>query len=188
MIFCLFSFWSLSPEKKVFSCHKICAGSSSLYKPIITDRMKHIFTVLVCCIMTMTLHSQTTLNEIYREFAHESNVSKVNLNGVVMFFAKPFMEKQTESKISSIRVLSLEDCSDAVKQRFNNSLIHFNDDQYELFISSNEKDEKVRLFLKFKNNKIREMVVMTMGDSPALVQLKGKINLSDIENLRDGRK
>lgn len=105
-----------------------------------------------------------------------------------MFFAKPFMEKQTDSKISSIRVLSLEDCSDAVKQRFNNSLLQFNDDQYELFLSANEEDEKVRLFLKFKNNKIREMVVMTMGESPTLVQLKGKINLSDIEDLRNGRK
>ncbi|MBF6627278.1 MAG: DUF4252 domain-containing protein [Proteiniphilum sp.] len=150
--------------------------------------MKHIFTVLICCIMTMTLHSQTTLNEIYREFSHESNVSKVNLNGVVMFFAKPFMEKQTDSKISSIRVMSLEDCSDAVKQRFNHSLLQFDDNQYELFLSSNEDDEKVRLFLKFKNNKIREMVVMTMGENPALVHLKGRINLSDIEDLRDGRK
>jgi len=150
--------------------------------------MKHFFTVVLCCIMTMTLHSQTTLNEIYREFSHESNVSKVNLNGLVMFFAKPFIEKQTESKISSIRVLSLEDCSEVVKQRFNSSVLRFNDDQYELFLSANEADEKVRLFLKFKNNKIREMVVMTMGENPALVQLKGRINLSDIENLRDGRK
>ena len=150
--------------------------------------MKHIFTVLICCIMTMTLHSQKTLNEIYREFSHESNVSKVNLNGVVMFFAKPFMEKQTDSKISSIRVMSLEDCSDAVKQRFNHSLLQFDDNHYELFLSSNEDDEKVRLFLKFKNNKIREMVVMTMGENPAMVHLKGRINLSDIEDLRDGRK
>jgi hypothetical protein len=138
--------------------------------------------------MTMTLHSQTTLNEIYRAFSHESNVSKVNLNGLVMFFAKPFMGNQTERKISSIRVLSLEECSDAVKQRFNNSLLHFNDDRYELFISTNDEDEKVRLFLKFKNDRIREMVVMTMEENPALVQLKGKINLSDIENLRNGRK
>ena len=150
--------------------------------------MKHIFTVLICCIMTMTLYSQTTLNEIYREFSHESNVSKVNLNGLGMFFAKPFMGNQTERKISSIRVMSLEDCSDAVKQRFNHSLLQFDDNQYELFLSSNEDDEKVRLFLKFKNNKIREMVVMTMRENPALVHLKGKINLSDIEDLRDGRK
>ena len=105
-----------------------------------------------------------------------------------MFFAKPFMGNQTDSKISSIRVLSLEECSDAVKQRFNSSVLRFNDNQYELFLSSNEEDEKVRLFLKFKKNKIREMVVMIMGESPALVQLKGKINLSDIEDLRNGRK
>jgi len=150
--------------------------------------MKHIFMVLVCCLMAMTLHSQTTLNDIYREFSHESNVSKVNLNGVMMFFARPFIENETGSKISGIRLLSLDECSDAVKQRFNDSLLRFNDDQYELFLSSNEDDEKVRLFLKFKDNRIREMVVMTMGENPALVQLKGEINLSDIENLSNGRK
>lgn len=149
---------------------------------------KRIFTVVICCVFVGALHSQTSLNSLYRDFSHESNVSKVNLNGMMMILARPFIDKQTDSKISSIRVLSLDECAQDVKERFNNSALNFKDDDYELFVSSNEKEEKVRVFLKFQDNMIREMVVMTMGDSPALIRLKGKIKPSDIENLSNGRK
>lgn len=104
-----------------------------------------------------------------------------------MMLARPFMD-ETDSKISSIRALSFDECTQDVKDRFNKSALHFKDDRYELFVNSNEKDEKVRIFFKFQDNMIREMVIMTMGDSPALIHLKGKIKPSDIENLSNGRK
>jgi hypothetical protein len=148
---------------------------------------KRIFTVFTCSLLVLTLHSQTSLNALYRDFAHESNVSKVNLNGFVMMLARPFMDG-TDSKISSIRVFSLDECKQDVKDRFTDSALHFKDDRYELFINSNEKDEKVRIFFKFQDNMIREMVIMTMGDSPAFIHLKGKIKPSDIESLSNGRK
>ena len=100
-----------------------------------------------------------------------------------MAIAKPFMDKHMSSKISSISVLSLDECSSEVKERFNRKALNFRDKDYELFVNSNDEDEKVRIFLRFHKDAIREMVVMTMGDSPTLVRLKGKISPADIENL-----
>jgi len=144
--------------------------------------------VFSCILLVATLYAQTSLNALYNEFSRESNASNVNLNGLAMMIAKPFLENHSDSKISGIRVLSLDECTQEVKDRFNESALRFGDKQYELFVSSNEPDEKVRIFLKFQDSMIREMVIITMGDSPELVQLKGKIKPSDIEKLGDGRR
>lgn len=144
--------------------------------------------VFSCILLVATLYAQTSLNALYNEFSRESNASNMNLNGLAMMIAKPFLENHSNSKISSIRVLSLDECTQEVKDRFNESALRFGDKQYELFVSSNEPDEKVRIFLKFQDSMIREMVIITMGDSPELVQLKGKIKPSDIEKLGDGRR
>ena len=131
---------------------------------------------------------RSSVNELYQSFAKESNVDKVNLNEFAMFLMRPFSDTDTESKITSISVLSLEECSPDVKNRFNKSALDFNDDEYELFVSANDENEKVRIFLKFQKEIIREMVILTMGDNPALIQLKGKILPSEIESMSNGRK
>lgn len=149
---------------------------------------KRIFMVITCGLLVVTLYAQTSLSALYNEFARESNAENVNLNGLAMMFGKSFLDNDSDSKISGVRVLSLEECTQEVKDRFNETALKFRDDQYELFLSENEPDEKVRIFLKFQDNMIREMVIITMGNSPELVHLKGKIRPSDIENLGNGGK
>lgn len=100
----------------------------------------------------------------------------------------PFTRQYNGSRISSIHVLTLDDCSSQVKQHFNESALKFREKDYELFVNSNEDDETVRVFLKFHKNAIREMVVITMGNNPSLVHLKGKIKPEDIENLSNEKR
>lgn len=144
--------------------------------------------VIAGCMLAIILYSQTTVNALYRDFSRELNVEKVNIGRVLMAIAHPFVGNKSDSKISAITVLSLDDCSPEVKERFNNQALNFRDKDYELFVNSNDKNEKVRIFLKFQKDMIREMVVLTMGDSPTLVRLKGRIKPSDIENLSNGKR
>jgi translation elongation factor EF-G len=149
---------------------------------------KRLLIIFTCSLLALSLYSQTSIEQLYRTFSKESNVEKVNLNELAMFMMRPFSNNDTESKITSISVLSLEDCSPEVKERFNKTALNFNDKDYELFVSSNEENEKVRIFLKFQKNFIREMVILSMGDEPAMVQLKGKISPSEIDKMKNGRK
>ena len=149
---------------------------------------KRLLIIFTCSLLVLSLYSQTSVEQLYRTFSKESNVEKVNLNELAMFMMRPFSNNDTESKITSISVLSLEDCSPEVKERFNKTALNFNDKDYELFVSSNEENEKVRIFLKFQKDFIREMVILSMGDEPAKVQLKGKISPSEIESMSNGRK
>lgn len=149
---------------------------------------KRLLIIFTCSLLALSLYSQTSVEQLYRTFSKESNVEKVNLNELAMFMMRPFSNNDTESKITSISVLSLEDCSPEVKERFNKIALNFNDKDYELFVSSNEENEKVRIFLKFQKDFIREMVILSMGDEPAMVQLKGKISPSEIDKMKNGRK
>lgn len=92
---------------------------------------KRFLIICTCSLLALTLYSQTSVNELYQSFAKESNVDKVNLNEFAMFLMRPFSETDTESKITSISVLSLEECSPDVKNRFNKSALDFNDDEYD---------------------------------------------------------
>ncbi|MDD3968726.1 MAG: DUF4252 domain-containing protein [Proteiniphilum sp.] len=149
--------------------------------------MKHkILALMVFALLAGGMQAQTTLNELYREFAGAEKVTKVNLNGLALMLAKPFMEKHSGGKLTSIRVLSLEECPQEVKERFSRAALSFHDDQYELFLNTNDKDEKARIFVKIEDQLIREMVILTMGDDPALVHLKGKFNPSDIDQMNNG--
>jgi translation elongation factor EF-G len=149
---------------------------------------KRLLIIFTCSLLVLSLYSQTSVEQLYRTFSKESNVEKVNLNELAMFMMRPFSNNDTESKITSISVLSLEDCSPEVKERFNKTALNFNDKDYELFVSSNEENEKVRIFLKFQKDFIREMVILSMEDEPAMVQLKGKISPSEIDKMKNGRK
>jgi translation elongation factor EF-G len=149
---------------------------------------KRLLIIFTCSLLALSLYSQTSVEQLYRTFSKESNVEKVNLNELAMFMMRPFSNNDTESKITSISVLSLEDCSPEVKERFNKTALNFNDKDYELFVSSNEENEKVRIFLKFQKDFIREMVILSMEDEPAMVQLKGKISPSEIDKMKNGRK
>ncbi|MDK2852994.1 MAG: hypothetical protein PWQ38_1259 [Proteiniphilum sp.] len=147
-----------------------------------------IIALMLFALLATGLQAQTTLKELYREFSGAEHVTKVNLNGLALMFAKPFMEKEGMGKVTSIRVLSLEECAPEVKERFSRAALGFRDEGYELFLNANDQDEKARIFVKIEDQLIREMVIMTMGDDPALVHLKGKFRPADIDQTSNGGK
>lgn len=121
---------------------------------------------------------------LYNNFSQEKNVEKIKVSGLLMFVAKPFMYKHVKGgNVSSVQVLSLDDCPRDVKERFNTLAENFNDPQYELFIKSNEPLEKTRVFTRFEKNTIRELVIITMGKEPSLVRVKGKLRPDDVQNM-----
>ncbi len=146
-----------------------------------------ILALIVFVLLAAGLQAQTTLNDLYREFAGAENVTKVNLNGLALMLARPFMEKHAEGKLTSIRVLSLDESPEHVKARFSRAALSFHDDRYELFLNANDKESKARIYVKIEDQLIREMVIITMGDDPTLVHLKGKFRPSDIDQIGNGR-
>lgn len=101
-----------------------------------------------------------------------------------MWLAKPLMQKQLEGMdISNVEVLSLDESPQEVKQRFNAMAEKMNDNRYEVLLKTNDKAEKTRIFARVENDIIRELIIISMGEEPALVRLKGKIQPQEIQKL-----
>ena len=58
-----------------------------------------------------------------------------------------------------------------------------NDDKYEVLLKANDKEEKTRILARFQNDAIRELVIVSMGNEPTLVRIKGKIKPEDVQKL-----
>ncbi len=140
---------------------------------------------MLCGLLTSSIfcQSKVSYNQLYNIFAQERNVEKVNLSGLLMFMVKPLTSKYTGFNISGVSVMSLDECSRDVKLKFNELADRFDDDKYELLMMTNEKNEKVRIFGQLRKDVIRELVIVTMGDDPAIVRIKGKIKPEDIHKL-----
>lgn len=148
--------------------------------------MKRLSLILLAGLLCVSAFCQSriSIETLYNNFHQEKNVEKVNLGGLLLLAAKPFIQKELKgSKISSINVLSLDECSNDVKLRFNDLAGRLNDDKYELLLKTNEQDEKTRIFVRIKNEVIREFVIVSMGDEPVLVSIKGKIRPDDVQKL-----
>lgn len=148
--------------------------------------MKRLSIILLCALLSASAfcQSKVSFNQLYNRFSKEKNVEKVNVGGLLMFAAKPFIKNQTGGiDISSVRVMSFDGCSRDVKLRFNEMAEKLNDDKYEVLLKSNEKDEKTRIFARVENNTINELIIVSMGDDPALVRIKGKIRPEDVQKL-----
>lgn len=147
---------------------------------------KRLSIILLCGFLATSVFCQSriSIETLYNNFHQEKNVEKVKVGGLLMLLSKPFVAKYAEGlSISSVQVLSLDECSNNAKLRFNKLAERLNDDKYEVLLKANEKDEKTRIFARFQNEAIRELVIVTMGNEPALVRIKGKIRPEDVQNL-----
>ena len=144
-----------------------------------------IVTLILVLSLASGLQAQSSFNELYQKFSREEHVTKMKLGGLAMMFVKPFMQKFGVGKITKLRLLSLEDCSPEVKERFNQDVSNLNDEGYELLLKSNGEEGKTRIYVKVIDELINEMVVLTTGDDPTMVYLKGKFRPSELDLSED---
>lgn len=129
------------------------------------------------------------VNELFREFRGEHKAEYVSIPPFVMKLGMMFADKDDEearlaSQISSIKVLDLEECSPAVKERFRKRIGRLDSDQYETLMHVNDAGDKVQILMKQKKDIIKELLIVCGGtDDCALILLKGNFSMDDIDAL-----
>ena len=90
------------------------------------------------------------------------------------------------SKINSIRILDLDDCSREVKQRFLTDVQQLGKGGYETLMRVNADGENVKLLLQRNGTDITELLIINTSDDEAeLIQLKGRIKESEIGRIME---
>lgn len=143
--------------------------------------MKKSAALLLCLFICQIGYSQKySVNELFKEFAKAEQSEKVKLGKFIMSFAGLWTDTMG---VDGIEVYDLDSCSSKTKEKLGNAVKNLKDSAYETMITTNEDGERTKVLVKIEKEMIRELIVITTGDSNALVRIKGKIKPSDLEKV-----
>jgi hypothetical protein len=126
-------------------------------------------------------YGQYSVDGLFREFSGMPGVAHVNIGKLLMRFAGMIGKDTFGAK--SLEVLSFSDCDPTLKSRLNEAVRLLKDGEYETLFRTNDAGERVSILLKIKDDAVREVVVITSGDDPALIRIRGKIRTADVERM-----
>lgn len=150
--------------------------------------MKKIALCALLLISTLSLRAQHSADAIFDRFSRELHAEKVKVGPLLMSVARASMDEQEpESEwarsITSIHVLSLEDCSWGVKERFNKEVSLMDTEGMELVMCASDEGDTVNVYLTLEDERVREILFAVQGESAALIRIKGNIERKDVARI-----
>lgn len=132
-----------------------------------------------------------TPDEIFEKFRSLPKAEYVHVPKLLLKMGTAYVKSEGNdaaariaSKLTSVRVLDLEDCSKRVKADFAKDISGLKLTGYESLLKANGDGERVEVLIRQQGNVIHEMLIVNSGDDDCqLVQLKGKISQKDIDQL-----
>lgn len=156
--------------------------------------MKRIFTLIAFClllsaaVLPATAQNARSLYSRYAGMPGAESVSVgkfwINLAKLIVAFGQDDAEMtdseadialKTLSHISSVRVLDLSGCDRKVLARFSKDVNECSTDGYSLLAKVRDDGDDLRVFVRKRDGIIREMLVVSAGDDPAVIQIEGRI-------------
>ena len=150
--------------------------------------MKRILILFAFSISVLGTSAQS-VEALFRQYKGEKDVEYVHIPRFIMSMAKMLTKAKIEEAnalkaISSIRVLSMTECSPIVRQNFQKTLQTFQPSGYTPIIFSKEADETNYIYVKEKKGYIRELLILSADEHDgAIVHIKGRISPDEVNNV-----
>ena len=152
--------------------------------------MKKVMMMAVLAFMTMTVQAQMSVDRLMRKYKHSPKAEYVHVPKMMMTLAKAIKTGDADDyskyikHINSIKVLDMEDCSNAVKQQFFKDVTQLKTAGYEELMVAKEADEQTVILAKRNKTGIKELVIVESDDDDAaLIQILGNIKNSEIQKI-----
>ncbi len=152
--------------------------------------MKKVMMIAALAFMTMTVQAQMSVDRLMRKYKHSPKAEYVHVPKMMMTLAKAIKTGDADDytkylkHIDSIKVLDMEDCSNAVKQQFFKDVTRLKTVGYEELMTAKEADEQTVIMVKRSKTRIKELVIVDSGDdNAALIQILGNIKNSEIQKI-----
>lgn len=156
--------------------------------------MKRVFTPIVLSLLLLSAAvlpaGARNVESLYERYAGKPGAESVSVGRFWINLAKLVVALQEEtemsddetevalktlSHISSVRVADLSGCSENVLAQFAEDVADCSTDGYELLTQVRDEGDDLRVLVRRDGNVIREMVVISAGDDPAVIQIEGRI-------------
>ncbi len=136
----------------------------------------------LCC--TSIASGKNCIEELYQTVSKFSNAEKVNLNGLALGLLKPFYAEL--KGFNGIQIVNAEDISRKEYNKVEKILTQCNSNDLETIISSNEENEKTRIWVRTEEEMICEIVIVALDVyEVSLVRIKGKIDPEQLNDIID---
>ena len=136
--------------------------------------MKKITLLLALVFMSLNLAAKT-VDEIIREFKFVENVEHMEIPESMLQMAG--MNDKLKGEIKMIETLSLEECSDGIKERFLKAVKELDCAEYEDLVNSSEKGKVAKVLIKTDGDVVTDLVVISAGgDDCAIVRVTGRFS------------
>lgn len=152
--------------------------------------MKKVMMMAVLAFMTMTVQAQMSVDRLMRKYKHSPKAEYVHVPKMMMTLAKAIKTGDADDyskyikHINSIKVLDMEDCSNAVKQQFFKDVTQLKTAGYEELMVAKEANEQTVILAKRNKTGIKELVIVESDDEDAaLIQILGNIKNSEIQKI-----
>ncbi|MGF0098600.1 DUF4252 domain-containing protein [Prevotella sp. SGI.027] len=152
--------------------------------------MKKVMMIAALAFMTMIVQAQMSVDRLMRKYKHSPKAEYVHVPKIMMTLAKAIKTGDADDytkylkHIDSIKVLDMEDCSNAVKQQFFKDVTQLKTAGYEELMIAKEADEQTVILAKRNKTGIKELVIVDSdNDDAALIQILGNIKNSEIQKI-----
>jgi hypothetical protein len=125
-------------------------------------------------------NQEYTVEQLFRSFSKEKKTVHVKVGEFAFSIASIFEDTRG---VKDVEVFAFEECENDIKQRFNDAIKNLKDKSYETLVSTSENGERTKILVKIKDDIINEVVVLTGGDEPVLIRIKGKIKPDDVKSV-----
>lgn len=146
--------------------------------------MKKLFSVLLMGLLACQLGQAKDMEKLFSSFSKEKDVAVLDANDVALVSVSSRLKGLGE--ISSVKMLSIDDCSSEVKERFLKEVKKLNKKGYETLVKNSEDDEVNLILVKIKENKIVNLIIVAIDDDLSMVGLKGSLDPSQVGKLTNG--
>ena len=149
--------------------------------------MKKVMMMAVLAFMAMSVQAQMSVDGLMKKYKNSPKAEYVHVPKAMITLAKAIKTGDADDytkylkHIDSIKVLDMEDCSNAVKQQFLKDANQLKTAGYEVLMTA--KEQTVILTKRNKTG-IKELVIVDSGDDDAaLIQIMGNIKDSEIQKI-----
>ncbi|MDR2119016.1 MAG: DUF4252 domain-containing protein [Tannerellaceae bacterium] len=123
---------------------------------------------------------QRDVQQLFGELSALKDVNRINVGSISMKLAGFFTETMG---VESIEVLELTRCTAEVKEHFSRAFGSVKDKAFETLVTASENGNRTKVMLRIRDDIIHELVVLSSGENPAMIRIKGHIKQSDVEQL-----
>ena len=149
--------------------------------------MKKFFLTLIMTLCAFALvQAQNSYEEIYTRLSREANAERVDVGNFLMKLAVALSDDEETrfmKDIRSISVLSLESCNEQVKDAFRTAVGKSPETGLKLLTEVSDESKNLRVLAKMNKKYISQLVIVSTGDEPCLITIRGKIELTDVRKL-----